>query len=856
LEREVPLTVLARCAGDARTGQGRLVFVGGEAGVGKTSLVEQFQRDTLDARWSWGMCDGMSTPRPLGPLVDMARVLGGDLLDLCRRQASRDELFDALLRQIDRPGTLTVLVVEDLHWADEATIDLLRFLSRRIQAMPVLVVATYRADGLGNDDPVRVALGELSAQRTTRRIDLEPLSSEAVRAWAADARLDVDELYRLAGGNPFYLTELIEHAGTTGLPPSARDAVLARAARLGSSARDVLEVAALLGGRFGHQIVESATGCVPATLDAVVSSGLIVDDGGDLRFRHEIARVAVDESVAARRRADIHARVLTALRAGSHDDATMAFHAEAAGDGAAVLVYAPNAARYATRLGSHREAAAQYERALRFADGLPPSETADLYDGLAASLALLDRVDEAAAAAQTALTLWRLAGDRLREGDALRCWARALAGLGRGRESAAAAEAAVAVLEPLGPSRELALAYGQLAGQRMVDADAEGALAYAAKTRSVAEPLGVLDAVVDALNAEGAVLAAAGLDWEPVLVRSLEVALGARLWVKAGRAYHNLFCTHSGRREYAAAAAYYDAGVAYCDAHDVTTFATCLRVERAGLLERTGRWDEAVALAHELLQLGSASRSNRMGASSVLGTIGVRRGDPHAAEHLDAALSAARDLGIPGYIRPLLLARAEARWLADDLDGARREVEAADDVRGDGDGWDRGAVAAWLARTGSDRPTRTDVAEPYRLDLAGDRSAADLWLSLDSPYDAALVLLGAGTEDALRRALDLLLELRATPVVRVARDRLRRLGVRSIPVGARASTRMSPYGLTAREREVLDLVCDGRTNAEIAQRLFISPKTVDHHVSSVLAKLGAPNRGSAAAAAVRLGLTG
>ncbi len=148
LEREAQLASLTGYAGEARHGDGRLVLVAGEAGVGKSALVEQVQRDLPAAHWFWGACDGLFTPRPLGPLFDIASKLGGELLELCRADAPRDDLFRALLRQISEPAELHVLVMEDVHWADEATVDLLRFLGRRLRDAPVLLIATYRDDGL------------------------------------------------------------------------------------------------------------------------------------------------------------------------------------------------------------------------------------------------------------------------------------------------------------------------------------------------------------------------------------------------------------------------------------------------------------------------------------------------------------------------------------------------------------------------------------------------------------------------------------------------------------------------------------------------------------------------------------
>ncbi len=435
LEREPALASLAGDAAEARRGEGRLILVGGEAGVGKTALVERFQRNLPDARWSWGACDGLFTPRPLGPLYDLADQLGGVLLDLCSRGgdggigsgadsaagrgADREELFRALLRQVSEPGALNVIVVEDVHWADEATMDLLRFAGRRLREAPVLLIVTYRDDDLAADDPLRVALGELARQRPTRRIHLAALSADAVRVLASGSDLEPAALYRLTGGNPFYVTEVLQ-AGMTQVPAAARDAVLARAAGLSGDGRAAARgrradrcpggAAAARGGRRVSPRGRGRAASVRA------AGRRRRPDGSGLRFRHEIARLAVEQAIPPHRRTAIHSRILTALRSsGSPDDARLAFHAEGAGDAAAVLRHAPAAARRAASLASHREAAAQLERALRFAAPAGATVVSDtaragLYDDLATELALLDRAADAAEAARRALVLWRAAG--------------------------------------------------------------------------------------------------------------------------------------------------------------------------------------------------------------------------------------------------------------------------------------------------------------------------------------------------------------------------------------------------------------------------------------------------------------
>ncbi len=851
LEREQQLHALGQYADDLEGGDGRLVLVSGEAGVGKSTLVEAAERAHPDLRWVWGLCDGGFTPRALGPLFDVAPQLGGGLAAAVAEQAGRERLFGALLEVlVEQP---TALVLEDVHWADEATLDLIGFLARRLPRAPALVVVTYRDDELGASHPWRRALGTLASLRATRRIDVPPLGLSSVARLAAPVGLDPAEVHALTGGNPYFVSELLSKGSSTPTP-SARDAVLARAAVLSHSARSVLHAAATMGTRVDLELLEAVTPVRPADLDVLLDSGLLVPgDGTGVRFRHELARLAVLESVPAHRRTALHRRVYDALTAhGCTEHSVLAHHAEGAGDALAVTRHALPAAERASRLSAHREAAVQYERAVRWVGGDDQARAA-LLDALATELGLLDRWQESDTVRRDALELWQVLGDPLREGACRLMMAKTVWRLGDGEESNEQLRIALELLTPLGPTPELARAVATKSGQLMTSGAHAEAVRWAERAERLGYELELPDVVADALNNRGSSLLGQDGDWAGLIRQSVAVATEAGLGEQAGRAFVNLHAGFKDALRYGDADRSFHEAWAWCEDHDVPVYGNCLLGDRSEFLERTGRWAEAEELARELLVKPDLSPVNRIHSRLVLAQLGIRRGDPETAQHLAAGSELAHALEEAQWIVPFGLTGVEASWTAGDDAAAVAQLASVTPLLAKCTPWFRGAHAVWAHRLGV--VASTDVPEPFSLEIGGDAAgAARRWQSLGADYQAALTLVTGNHADGWRDGLDLLDRIGAEATARGARRRLRAAGVRGLDRARRSDTLAHPAGLTRREQEVLVHLADGRTNDEIAATLVISSKTVDHHVSAVLGKLGVPNRRDAATAARERGL--
>jgi DNA-binding CsgD family transcriptional regulator/tetratricopeptide (TPR) repeat protein len=829
LERADQLAALRGYADETRERDGRLVLVSGEAGAGKSTLLAALEDELPDAHWYWGACDGQFTPRALGPLLDVADELGGELAELVAGGGSRERMFAALLDGLRAEPGLSVLVIEDVHWADEATLDLVRFLGRRLRGASTLVLVSYRDDAISPADPLRIALGDLAGQRGTRRLLLPPLSATAVGTMAAGSGVDADELYRLTGGNAFFVAEVLS-SGSSTVPASVRDTVLARVALLSDAGRDALELAALSGSRVDPELL----GTDPALLDELVAAGLFTDDAdtGELRFRHELTRLAVDSAVAPHRRAAGHGVLLVALvEHGCADAARLAYHAEGAGERVDAAGHARAAADEARALGANREAAAQYERALRMTapDDLPA--VAELNDRIAEQLTYVDRWDEAAEARQRAIDTWHRIGEHRREGESYHKLSTVMWRLCRGPESVAAEEQSLRLLEPLGPNPELAHGYSTHAFHVWLS-DPDAAHRMLQRAEAMAAELDHPAVSSDVLNNVAFATWVRGDDWVPHMQRALRLALEADATAQAGRAYANMYAFFVADHRFPESESYWRDGIAYCDERDITTFSTCLRGRRGVALLALGRWDDAAELASRVLAT-EASPVNLLTSQFTLGLIRARRGEPGASELLDAAVTAADRLGEGEWIAFTRRARAEAAWLAGDPAAAGADIRHARAHLSVLDRTEDAAVATWERRlAGSRVPDLT--AEVKR------------WDALGCTYDAALALADATDERRLRESVRRLDALGARAASALVRRRMRTLGIRSVPTGAHATTRAHPHGLTRREQEVLELVRTGCSNDEIARRLVISSRTVDHHVSAVLGKLGVRTRHDAA----------
>jgi len=770
LERDEALARLDGAYAEAASGEGRVVFVVGEPGIGKTSLVTRFLRGLgSSARVVVGACDDLSIPRPLGPFRDLSGSVSESFAAAVTAGAPPHEIHSLLVAELARPPSPAVLVLEDMHWADEATADAVSVLGRRIGTLPALVVLTLRGGEAPPGHPLRAAIGAVPAGESDT-IELGPLSQQAVTSLAGG---DGGAVYEASGGNPFYVTELLAAPSGADLPHSIANAVLARASRLDGPSRRLIELVSVVPNRIVTSLLDVVLPGWEDSAEDPERRGLLEVDPAFVRFRHELARHAIEASIPIAARRALHAEILSPLIARGGDAAEIVHHAEAAGAEDVVAEYALVAAREAAALESNREAFSHYLRAAEFLERLPVHEQAAVLEELAGAAYPVERLDVAFPAIERALTLYGELGDTLARSRCTLTLSRFHSVVGDSAAARAKAFEAVEILEPLGGSVELARAYSALSRLAMLSEDLEQTRHWGEQALELATRLGERRVHAHALINIGTAEAHQDPDQTVTLLEGLALADAAGDRHEVARALNNHAYTLLAwvRPEEALPRA--REAVAYAEEHEVLIIASNSELNIAWLQLRAGEWDVAEQTVHRYVEAGTVV----LHARTVLAELAVRRGDDDARERLAELSVAAERTGELQQRVPALELEAELAFTS----GAPMPVERLESLLGELR--QRGVlvgrfgvrVSAWAAVAGlgaQDIPLPGPYAAMARRDW---RAAADAFGEVGWTYDRALMLSLLDDEESLDEAIEIARRLGARPLT----ERLsRRVGER------------------------------------------------------------------------------
>lgn len=857
IERAAYLNVLESNFSEVIKGQGHSVFVSGEAGIGKTSLVKKFCRN-LKKEYNiyQGTCDALFTPRPMAPLYDILLQLTNELSENTSDISNRTAFFMRLFNEIKHRKDASIVIFEDIHWADEATLDFIRFLARRISHLRCLFILTYRDDAIHSRHPLRNVMGQLSPGTFTR-LQLQPLSRQVVEKMAKEQGHNGAVIYQVTGGNPFYLNELLA-SYSQGIPDNIKDSILSVFYRQNGKTKYVWEMLSVSPTGLEISYLERIEPAYAEAIETCLDSGIMIVKDRQINFKHELYRRTIEAALSPLVRIDLNKKILELFRESfeqNQEIERIVHHAKNANAHDLVIKYAPLAARQAARVGAHIEASKLYRSAIECCQDKDKAMLVEFYELYTYECYLTNQIREAIIYQEKALTIWKEKKDVEKKGNSLRFLSRLLWFEGNNKKAENYGRRAIEVLEDQPASKAKAMAFSNMSQLKMLADQPAECISWGKKAISMAKELGDDETLSHALNNVGDVIVKSrslkrkGIE---LLQQSLEIALKNSYLEHVARAYTNLGNSGIVVKEYGLAKKNLEAGINYCEEAGLESWTIYMLSCKARLHLETGNWDEALTLSEYLIKMEDLPVVVKGSALVVIGTIHMRRGDVDALPLLLTAKDIAFETMEVQRIIPVIVALLQYEYVSGTriLQNATLNLVISMTERM-GNIYENSEFAFWLLKSRKQKLTVRGFYEGYQVEnqeLA--RKAATLWRQLGCPFELAIALF-SGNDSDKREAITIVQELNAQAFYDKMKQEMRNSGIRNIPRGIRKSTRSNPALLTERELDVLQLLKEGMQNKEMAARLFISVKTIDHHISSILFKLNVNSRIKAVQVAIQ-----